>query len=64
MVSGGLSLFGISEYNKRIASLNQLAERGLPWRKPQPRSDAVVMDARGIYAAKDAAKHREFRQKA
>lgn len=60
LVSGGLSLFGISEYNKRIASLNQLAERAYHGESLNRVVTAVVMDSRGIYAAKDAASTENF----
>ncbi|MCY1664861.1 methyl-accepting chemotaxis protein [Rhizobium sp. SL86] len=62
LVVGGLSLYAISEYTHRLQILNAAAERAYKGESLNRLVTAVVMDSRGIYAAKDAADTQKFGQ--
>jgi methyl-accepting chemotaxis protein len=62
LVVGGLSLYAISEYTLRLQILNAAAERAYKGESLNRLVTAVVMDSRGIYAAKDAADTQKFGQ--
>ena len=60
LVVGGLSLFAISEYGRRMDAFNAAAERAYKGESLNRLVTAVVMEARGIYAAKAAADTEKF----
>lgn len=62
LVVGGLSLFAISEYTRRIEDLDNAATRAYKGESLNRAVTAVVMEARGIYAAKDSADAEKFGQ--
>ncbi|MDO1580855.1 HAMP domain-containing methyl-accepting chemotaxis protein [Rhizobium oryzicola] len=54
LIIGGLSLFAISVYNDRMNTYEAVSDRAYKGEVLNRLVTAVVMDARGIYAAKDA----------
>jgi methyl-accepting chemotaxis protein len=54
LVVGGISLFAISEYGRRIEAFHSAADRAYQGENLNRLVTAVVMEARGIYAAKTA----------
>jgi methyl-accepting chemotaxis protein len=57
---GGMGLFAIGEYQKRTQQYADVADRVYKGEHLNRLVTAVVMDARGIYAAKDAASAKQF----
>ena len=62
LVVGGLSLYAIAEYTQRLGALNAAVERAYKGEGLNRLVTTVVMEARGIYAAKDAADTQRFGQ--
>lgn len=62
LIVGGLSLFAISEYTRRIAEFDSAATRAYKGESLNRAVTTVVMEARGIYAAKDSADAEKFGQ--
>jgi len=60
LVVGGLSLFAILEYSNRMVAFDNAATRAYKGETLNRAVTAVVMEARGIYAAKDAADAEKF----
>ncbi len=59
-VIGGLSLFAVEEYHDQTQQYADVADRAYKGEHLNRLVTAVVMDARGIYAAKDAAAAKQF----
>lgn len=62
LITGGLSLFAISAFNDKMEKVNAAAERAYRGESLNRAVTAVVMEARGIYAAKDSADAEKFGQ--
>lgn len=62
LIVGGLSLFAISEYTRRIADFDNAATRAYKGESLNRAVTSVVMEARGIYASKDSADAEKFGQ--
>jgi methyl-accepting chemotaxis protein len=57
---GGISLFAIGEYRHQVQTYADVADRAYKGEHLNRLVTAVVMDARGIYAAKDAEGTKQF----
>ncbi|POO56775.1 methyl-accepting chemotaxis protein [Agrobacterium rosae] len=57
---GGLSIFAVNEYHKQTLTLDAVADRARRGETLNRLVTAVVMEARGIYAAKDTAAASKF----
>ncbi|AXV14301.1 chemotaxis protein [Neorhizobium sp. SOG26] len=57
---GGMALFAVGEYQKRAQQYAHVAERVYNGEHLNRLVTAVVMDARGIYAAEDSASAKQF----
>jgi methyl-accepting chemotaxis protein len=55
LIVGGLSLFAISEYGRRMDAFNSAADRAYKGENLNRLITSVVMESRGIYASKTAA---------
>ncbi|WP_137129836.1 methyl-accepting chemotaxis protein [Rhizobium sp. FY34] len=60
LIVGGLSLFAISEYSRRMDAFSNAAERAYKGESLNRLVTAVVMEARGIYASKTAVETEKF----
>jgi len=59
-VIGGISLFAVQKYNQQTRDYAAVAQRVYQGEHLNRMVTAVVMDARGVYAAKDAASAKPF----
>jgi methyl-accepting chemotaxis protein len=57
---GGLSLFAVAQYHSQTEKYAEVADRAYKGEHLNRLVTAVVMDARGIYAAKDTAAAKQF----